>query len=312
MIATAMPIKEPESQHKIPYLDGLRGYSIITVVMLHALSASPLPPWLDPVMGMIGNGRLGVTIFFSISGFLITTLLLREQDRTGTISLRGFYERRIARIFPAAYVYIGAMAILSLIGVLHLRWGVFLGASLFCWNYGAILNLFAGSSDYVVLAHFWSVSLEEQFYLFWPGCLLLLGRARSRKIAWVAVAVLPFVRIVSYALFPKSHDQLSAMFHTAVDQILWGALAALAYATGTHLRWARNRWFGWLTLVWSIMTFFVISWFATWVPGVTRFVLPTVYSSFSALLLLWLLSGSTGFVRAILEWQPLRWVGLIS
>jgi peptidoglycan/LPS O-acetylase OafA/YrhL len=303
---------EAASPSKIPYLDGLRGYSILSVVISHWLLSVNVPRWLIPAKLLFGNGVLGVNIFFAISGFLITTLLLREWEQTGTISLRGFYERRIARIFPAAYTYIAVVAILALVGIVQLRWGAFLAASLFSWNYGTLLDLFAGSRDMQVFNHFWSLSLEEQFYLVWPGCLLVLGPSRSRTIALAAVVVLPFFRVASYALFPKSHYQLTAMFHTGVDQIFWGALVALAYARGTHLKWAGTRWFGRLTLGYALATIFVVAGAAEFFHGIERFMTPTVYSSFASLLLLWLLSGNTGVVRAILEWKPLCWVGLLS
>ena len=152
-----MPKSSDEAPSKIPYLDGLRGYSILTVVVSHWLLSVQVPRWLIPAKLMFGNGVLGVNIFFAISGFLITTLLLREWDQTGTISLRGFYERRIARIFPAAYTYIAVVAILAVIGIVQLRWGAFLAASLFSWNYGTLLDLFAGSRDMQVFNHFWSL-----------------------------------------------------------------------------------------------------------------------------------------------------------
>jgi peptidoglycan/LPS O-acetylase OafA/YrhL len=305
-------VDETASPGKIPYLDGLRGYSILTVIISHWLLSVHMATWLLPAKLLFGNGVLGVNIFFAISGFLITTLLLREWDESGSISLRGFYERRIARIFPAAYTYIAVVALLTIIGIVQLRWGAFLAASLFSWNYGTLLNLFTGSRDMEVFNHFWSLSLEEQFYLFWPGCLLLLGRLRSRNVALAAVIALPFLRIASYALFPKSHYQLTAMFHTGVDQIFWGALAALAYAGGSHLKWRETRWFGRLTLGYAIACIFAVAGAAEFFHGIERFIAPTVYSSFASLLLLWLLSGSGGPIRAILEWKPLCWVGLLS
>jgi peptidoglycan/LPS O-acetylase OafA/YrhL len=300
------------SRSKIPYLDGLRGYSILTVVVSHWLLSVQTPVWLIPAKLMFGNGVLGVNIFFSISGFLITTLMLREWQHTGTISLRAFYERRIARIFPAAYAYVAAIAVLTIAGVVQLHWGAFLAAGLFGWNYGTLLNLFAESRDAQVFNHFWSLSLEEQFYLFWPGCLLLFGRPRSRMLAVGVVAAVPFIRLASYVLFPKSRYQLTAMFHTGVDQIFWGALVALAYERGIHLKWAGKRWFGWLTLGYALITIFAVAGAAERFHAIERFITPTVYSSFASLLLMWLLSGRTGVVRAALEWKPLRWVGLLS
>jgi peptidoglycan/LPS O-acetylase OafA/YrhL len=305
-------VNAPDRIDKIPYLDGLRGCSILTVVVLHCTAATHVPTWLIPVQLLFGNGELGVDIFFVISGFLITTLLIRERDATGSISLRGFYERRVARIFPAAYTYIAVVAALRLLGLIQLHSGAFVAASLFSWNYGEILNLFTGSVDLQVFNHFWSLSLEEQFYLFWPGCLLLFGRRNARHIALTAVVVLPFVRLLSYALFPKSRSQLGAMFHTGVDQIFWGALLALPDARGARPKGSGNRWFGWLTFGYALVVVFVIAPAGEYIHSITRFVSPTAYSSFAAMLLIWLLSGKAGVVRAILQWKPLVWVGLIS
>jgi peptidoglycan/LPS O-acetylase OafA/YrhL len=308
-----MTSTETVSPNKIPYLDGLRGYSILSVIVMHAAGSQRVPRWLIPANLLLGNGWLGVDIFFAISGFLITTLLLREVDRTGTISLRGFYQRRIARIFPAAYVYIAMIALLVFIGVLQTHWGAFVAASLFCWNYGVAFNLVTGTPDEGIFNHFWTLSLEEQFYLFWPGCLVMLGRTRSRNIAIVSVVLLPFARLASYALFPTSRLQLTAMFHLGIDQIFWGALVALIYTDGTHLKLKGNRYLGWLTLAYAIFTIFVLPPAIDHVPGLGRFVVPTVNSSFGALLLLWLLSGNTpGIVRTILLWRPLCWVGMLS
>jgi peptidoglycan/LPS O-acetylase OafA/YrhL len=307
-----MTSSEAGSPNKIPYLDGLRGYSILSVVVLHAVGSRHVPRWLIPADLLFGNGRLGVYIFFAISGFLITTLLLREADLTGTISLRGFYQRRIARIFPAAYVYVAAIALLVWVGVLHTHWGAFLAASLFCWNYGFALDLLTGGPDDEIFNHFWSLSLEEQFYLFWPSCLVLLGRVRSRHIAIVSIVLLPFARVASYALFPKTRLQLATMFHLGIDQILWGGLVAFAYTEGTHLKLKGNRYLGWLTLAYAVFTIFVLTPAIDHVPGLGRFVVPTVYSSFGSLLLLWLLSGNTGIIRSLLLWRPLCWVGMLS
>lgn len=306
-----MGTDDPLSRNRIPYLDGLRGYSIITVVVLHTLGHTRVPGWLVPVDMLFGIGGLGVHIFFTLSGFLITTLLLNEWDRTGTISLRGFYERRVARIFPAAYGYILFVAILNATGILHLPWYGFATASLFCWNYGTLLNL-SPHSYKGVFDHFWSLSLEEQFYLFWPGCLVLLGKINAKRLAWVMVITLPFLRLASYMLFPKSREQLGGMFHTYADVILWGSLAAFAYQEGVHIRWSKNRWFGWITLGYSILTIFIFSEVGPRVPGVGRFAVPTIYPTFAALLILWLLSGRGGIVRAILEWKILRWIGVLS
>ena len=86
-------------------------------------------------------------------------------------------------------------------------------------DYGTLLNL-SPHSYKGVFDHFWSLSLEEQFYLFWPGCLVLLGKTNAKRLAWVMVITLPFLRLASYMLFPKSREQLGGMFHTYVTNAL--------------------------------------------------------------------------------------------
>ena len=118
------------------------------------------------------RGVTGVTVFFVISGFLITTLLLREEGRTGAVRLGGFYRRRAYRILPAAFVY------------LAVAFG-FAWANRLPWNpmewVGAMLffrNLVPAGTDSHLTGHFWSLSIEEQFYLVWPLMVILIARRR--------------------------------------------------------------------------------------------------------------------------------------
>ena len=108
------------SDGKIPSLDGLRAFSIMLVVVGHLHATRGFPELgLEHILG--DYGLLGVRVFFVISGFLITTLLLRELEQQGRISLRAFYARRALRIFPAAFVFIGALALADWLGWIELR-----------------------------------------------------------------------------------------------------------------------------------------------------------------------------------------------
>ncbi len=133
-------------------------------------------------------------VFFVLSGFLITRLLLEEFDATGTISIRGFYGRRIARIFPAAYFYILTLMVLAGFGLLKVGWQPLAVAATYTWNYTALGASTAGA----VLGHFWTLSLEEQFYLVWPAFLLFAGPRWARRIAVVCVLAFPLMRVGSY------------------------------------------------------------------------------------------------------------------
>jgi len=141
-------------------LDGLRGISILAVIWHHSGEHT----------GILAKGYLGVALFFAISGLLITTLLLREQDRSGTISLRGFYVRRTLRIFPLYYAVIAVYVLL--VAVLERRTPA--GAEFFS-NLPAYLtytsNWFVdlSSGNRVIFYFAWSLATEEQFYLLWPS-----------------------------------------------------------------------------------------------------------------------------------------------
>jgi peptidoglycan/LPS O-acetylase OafA/YrhL len=298
---------------KIPYLDGLRGYSILCVIVLHLSGSLPHPStWLMPVLLLFGNGEFGVDIFFVISGFLITTLLLREREQTGDISLRGFYQRRVARILPAAYLYMLAVGLLWALGLLRLGPGDFADAATFTWNYGDLLHWFNNFPDAQVLNHFWSLSLEEQFYLVWPGCLLLLGRRRALRVTLVCLVLLPAVRFASYFATPSLRSQLTEMFHTGIDQIFWGVAIALVLGSEQERRWTANKWFGRFVAGYTAFVVFAVGGAGLLVPAVNRFLAPSAYCSCAALVILWLLSGRGGAVRTVLEYRWIRWVGTLS
>ena len=161
-----------------PALDGLRGIAVLAVIAFHGRA-----PWMQ-------GGYVGVSVFFTLSGFLITSLLLREQHRTGSISLGAFYGRRARRLLPASTTAIVLVAIAARAGwfseVPHLRSDL-VGATLQVSNW---TQLFRGGSyaDQIAaqanvsspVIHFWSLSIEEQYYWLWPLVLVGLFAATRR------------------------------------------------------------------------------------------------------------------------------------
>ena len=137
-------------------LDGIRAASILAVIWHHAVPRGVYG------LPMFDRGFLGVDMFFVLSGFLIVTLLLRECDRNGRISLRNFYARRTLRIFPVYYAVLGALTVLYL-------WKPDAGsASTFFAELPFYATYTSNWVDTTVLALTWSLATEEQFYLFWP------------------------------------------------------------------------------------------------------------------------------------------------
>ena len=216
-------------KNRLPCLDGLRAISIIFVLIGHAESTVPgrYPWWFQFAFA---RGDLGVFVFFVLSGFLITYLLKKEWTKTGSISLRSFYLRRVLRIFPAFYTYLIVVAILTAAGLLSIAWSHFLDAGLFLWNYKHIWDATAGEGNWF-LGHFWTLSLEEQFYLLWPLSLLLLRPRGAMWLALILILAMPCIRVVSYFILPTWRGQLLMMLHTGADSIMFGCFLALTLNT---------------------------------------------------------------------------------
>lgn len=151
----------------MPALDGWRGIAILLVLINHFLKETP---------NRLLIGQHGVNIFFVLSGFLITSKLIRERNASGTIDLRHFYTRRFFRLMPGAWLY---MAFLAAVGMLQPKEAV---ACLFFFRH---LTDFGSHS---VTVHFWSLSVEEDFYLVWPAALLILSDRPALLLAASTVA----------------------------------------------------------------------------------------------------------------------------
>jgi peptidoglycan/LPS O-acetylase OafA/YrhL len=216
-----LPEKLPASRD-IASLDGLRAVSIASVVIGHSMGSMPAFLQRISVIQFLGNGSLGVAIFFVISGFLITHLLVKEQSATGNINLRRFYLRRTFRIFPPFYVYLAVLAVLWMARIVPQDWGSFLSAATYTWNY----NPWAVGLS---LAHLWSLSLEEQFYLLWPACLKLLGRERALRMSIAVILLAPLSRVATYYLAVPLRPLNWMMLHTRIDTLLFGCVLALLW-----------------------------------------------------------------------------------
>jgi peptidoglycan/LPS O-acetylase OafA/YrhL len=247
----AFPMDKLETQlgpgFRIPSLDGLRALSICLVVIGHSSgTVSALSYHASMVLGLIGAGRLGVSIFFVISGFLITTLLVREQQATQSVSLKDFYIRRAFRIFPGFYAYWLVALGLTLLGYIHLSHTDLISAAIYVWNY------VPRKVDTWFLGHTWSLSVEEQFYLLWPFVLKLSGPIRGKWAALAVVIAAPFIRVATYFIFPSTRPRIGMMLHTRADSLMIGALLALVCLNADHLR-ILKRWAGsWLIPVVSL------------------------------------------------------------
>src|SRR5690554_4233178 len=158
-----------------PDIEGLRAIAVLMVLLYH-LDVY----WLE-------GGFAGVDVFFVISGYLITRLLLKEQEQTGRVSLVDFYARRARRLLPAAAVVLVATAVMAWFALPRGRWeetgGDIVAASIYMvnwWFAARSVDYLAEDSTPSLVQHFWSLSVEEQFYFIWP-LLLILGFRIARR-----------------------------------------------------------------------------------------------------------------------------------
>jgi peptidoglycan/LPS O-acetylase OafA/YrhL len=203
--------------NRIPCLDGLRAISIGLVVISHFVGALGLQ-----INTTVGN--LGVRVFFVISGFLITSILASEFEKTSNLNLKKFYFRRTLRIFPAYYFYISVIFLFTLIGFYDISKRSFISPLTYTSNY-----LFPNVWE---LGHTWSLSVEEQFYLLFPGILLILGLRRTKKLLLFIILVAPVIRLINLNDTPPSSDGLVTQwlafgFHTNMDALATGCLLSL-------------------------------------------------------------------------------------
>jgi peptidoglycan/LPS O-acetylase OafA/YrhL len=208
---------------RIPSLDGLRALSILLVILSHASNDPGYPAWFH-ISG--AYGRFGVRVFFVISGYLITSLLLKEHRKTGTISLRDFYVRRAFRILPAAYIYI---AIIGILQWKNLRLSDYLTAIFYVRNF---------TDGAFAFGHLWSLSVEEQFYFLWPVLLLLFFRRRI-TIALIGIAIGPIFRGIIYA---TNHKNAVYWFPAVEDSLATGCLLAILRGKEMLSRISFDRW----------------------------------------------------------------------
>lgn len=204
----------------IPSLDGIRAIAVLTVFIGHGATVGG--PW---------PGHVGVTIFFFLSGYLITTLLRREFQKTGSISLTKFYLRRALRILPPAYLAIAVSVVLGATGVLAATtnvWGVL--AEVF--NYTNYYIVYVGRDGLPPsTTQFWSLAVEEHFYLIIPIVLLILFRRRlaPKVIGYIflgAAALAPVWRIIN-GLLGEGFDRLYVSTDMRFDGLLIGSAMAL-------------------------------------------------------------------------------------
>lgn len=294
---------------QIPGLDGLRAIAVSIVLCVHGMQTPGFfsSPWLRH---LIGHGHIGVDIFFVISGFLITTLLMREQERHGRVDLKRFYLRRTLRIVPAYCVFLLVMAICQHAGKFDIKSRDWIGALTYTTNF-----LYHPSWE---LGHTWSLSVEEHFYLVWPIALFVAGAAGGWRMAIACVTGCWLLRCFIALVLPKLISPADAAMYSALsenctftrlDTISFGCLLALASRSDY---W--RAWLDWLTRPPMMVLYLVTIGIALEVGAIARFHLCVYYSLTGVCisLLVWGAIRSEGLVRRILGHPVLTTIGIGS
>jgi len=201
----------------MPGLDGLRAIAVVGVIFSHLVQMRVVPS--THIWRMIGyRGAFGVQIFFVLSGFLITWLLLKEESKSGRVNFSRFYIRRSVRILPPAFVFLGCMIVLGLLGAFPVSIQEMLASVFFYRNY---------TNGGISTGHFWSLSVEEQFYLFWPILLVVIRKSWRIPLTTIVLLAAPLSRIIYLTFFDDIDDSLLTQFEYCYDMLLAGCLLSL-------------------------------------------------------------------------------------
>ena len=291
-------------------LDGLRTLAVTLVLVYH----------VEPEF--VPGGSIGVDVFFTISGFVITRLMLAEFARTGTVGLRGFYRRRWRRLVPALLALCAVCVVLALTTSLRGFDNSLVAAGLaaaFVVNIVRAVQPGTYSDLTGPLGHTWSLGVEEQFYLVWPPVLVVLlrrFRARTVLIATAVLCALPVVwRIVLWA--PDAAHRIYNSTDTRADQLLAGALVAVVLARlpeGDPRLERLRRWAG--RLAWPALGVLALAAWQVPITGRTGWWTPVWYTVgflvvavVSAVLVAGLELRPRGTLSRFLSLAPLSWTG---
>lgn len=291
--------------------DGLRAISILFVLMTH-LGFYPLlshSEFFTQRVLMLINGTAGVNIFFAISGFLITTILLREKLSRGRIDFKNFFIRRFLRLLPTLLVFYIVIFILMTAGFIDRTYAGFLFSFFYLYNF--VPNKYYTGE----LGHTWSLAVEEQFYLFWPFAVNAMRKYRLLAISGIILALcIVSIIIVPYLYLPY-HGKIFYLnyifnpvrwFLPAAGSIMIGASVAVLnfYKDPRIIHFFASG----LCLALSIVLYFSPLYMPYQVFG--YIFIPQELGI--SLFLVWIFHNQNALITNILEIKPLAFIGKIS
>ncbi len=293
-----------------PELDGIRSIAILLVIFFHCrIIAAPQNPAEKIYYALVESGWIGVDLFFVLSGFLITGILLDTFKQENYF--RNFYLRRILRIFPLYYAVLLLFTLLAAFGLLEFfeQKSAMAQASywLYLQNWLALLDL----APTKIISHFWSLAIEEQFYLLWPALILFAARRNSVGRLGILTIILAFVVRVVFV-----HYEKLAYFFTfsRMDTLALGACVAVLLRQ--HGSLGRFRTAAFLLAAFSAVTVVTVGimqkGFYGHDPEVLLYGLLPLGIFFASFLTIALTSNENGALRLFLRNEQLRMIGVIS
>jgi len=313
-ITAAEPTNKPQAPffRHVPALDGMRAVAILVVIIYHL-------EWLMPQLHpYVKGGFLGVDIFFVLSGFLITSILLSEREKTGTIGLKNFYIRRCLRLIPAFWLFLIGIYFFGSYLLPRFQASLVYGRNDFLYALTYSMNWFSATNPGYDsnLNHSWSLAIEEQFYIIWS---LVLFKAFSEKwkhrqiffLTLGLIALLCISRAVR-ASFGTDTRVLYYSTDTRIDSLLIGCAASMLFV------WkilpdnvVKRGWFRLLLLASVSSALVALFTFSHEDIGLYIAGLP-VFTMAVAVMIYWLAVSENTSIHMILENRVMRWIGNIS
>ena len=299
----------------LPHLDGLRGVAVVLVMLYHAR------------VGLSG-GYVGVDVFLVLSGFLVTSLLMTEHD-AGGVSLLGFWSRRVRRLLPVSALVVTTSALAGVLLLEPQRLSRLAGDVFGVATFSANVRFLGTHGDYLgglslpsPLLHFWSLALEEQFYLFWPMLMVVLlwfarGASKPERVLIAVSALLATVSLAASIVFTSTYSAFSYyLLPTRAWELLAGSLLALCWPSFAKLPLAMAM-FGVTSIAGNARSILGVLGLVALVLSSVVFDSATVFPGWTAILpvlgtLAVLVAGAASVSGAILSFRALRWLGVRS
>ncbi len=296
--------QQPLHDGRISGLDGLRAYSVITVVVLHLHIFISWYEQSSPLYSLIWHG---VEIFFVISGFLITHLLMREHKKYGEIHLRKFLARRALRIFPLFYLFITAIVVASIPFNTNSTVSQLFFSAIYAFNF------IPRKMNNTALSHTWSLAVEEHFYLIWPPIFMLMLKRGITPRRMLLILAGFFVILECFNHYIIVASGLGSVFFverwtsSAATYLLAGCMGGILINTDSWNRIAGST----LTSFFLVLIFGIGFLVDFWYIGPLIITRDLRIAGILAAIL-WVVSNQNSALVKILEFHPIRYVGQVS